>query len=101
MRSIADGRAIVYCEGAFGTTNGKTAHGLVRRTRRYEILSVVDSRLAGRDAGTALDGTPRGIPVERDLAGAVRSARAAERPATHLVIGLAPDGGRLEGHARQ
>ena len=28
-----EGRAIVYCEGAFNTTNGKTAHGLVRRRK--------------------------------------------------------------------
>ena len=46
-----EGNAIVYCEGAFGTTNGKTAHGLVRFTRRYRVLSVVDSGFAGRDAG--------------------------------------------------
>jgi uncharacterized NAD-dependent epimerase/dehydratase family protein len=100
MSQVPDGRAVVYCEGAFATTNGKTAHGLVRRTRRYEVLSVVDSHLAGGDAGAALDGKPRGIPIRRDLAEAVGAARAAGRPATHLVIGLAPDGGRLEGHAR-
>ena len=44
-----DGNAIVYCEGAFDTPNGKTAHGLVRRTRRYRVLSIIDSRLAGRE----------------------------------------------------
>ncbi|MCF8083485.1 MAG: DUF1611 domain-containing protein, partial [Deltaproteobacteria bacterium] len=58
-----DGNAIVYCEGAFNTPNGKTAHGLVRFTRRYRILGVVDSSCAGQDAGEILDGTPRGIPV--------------------------------------
>ena len=46
-RPFPEGRAIVYCEGAFGTTNGKTGHGLVRFTRRYRVLSVVDSELAG------------------------------------------------------
>ena len=30
---------------------GKTAHGLVRRTDRYRILGVIDSRHADRDAG--------------------------------------------------
>jgi len=90
-----DGRAIVYCEGAFGTPNGKTAHGLVRRTRRYDVLSVVDSRQAGADAGALLDGRACGIPVLADLDVALAAARAANRPASHLVIGLAPDGGRL------
>ena len=27
MNSFPEGNAIVYCQGAFGTTNGKTAHG--------------------------------------------------------------------------
>jgi uncharacterized NAD-dependent epimerase/dehydratase family protein len=95
-----EGRAIVYCQGTFGTTNGKTAHGLVRRTRRYEVLSVVDRRHAGRDAGEVLDGEPRGVPVVADLASAIADAEGRGRPATHLVVGLAPDGGRLPAAAR-
>ena len=58
-----DGYAIVYCQDAFNTPNGKTAHGLVRFTRRYKVLSVVDRCYAGRDAGEVLDGRPAGIPV--------------------------------------
>ena len=50
-----EGNAVVYCGGAFGTTNGKTAHGLVRRSERYRVLSVIDSRHAGSDAGKVLD----------------------------------------------
>ena len=98
---MPEGRAIVYCEGAFGTTNGKTAHGLVRRTRRYEVLSVIDSRRAGEDAGEALDGASKGIPIHRDLAEAVRAAGKAGTEATHFVVGLAPDGGRLAGRDRE
>jgi len=100
MTALPEGQAVVYCEGAFGTPSGKTAHGLVRRTRRYRVLSVVDSRRAGEDAGRALDGRERGIPVVADVAAAVARAAAAGTPATHLVIGLAPDGGRLPGPAR-
>jgi uncharacterized NAD-dependent epimerase/dehydratase family protein len=95
-----EGRAIVYCQGAFGTTNGKTAHGLVRRTARYEILSVVDARHAGGDAGEVLDGHPKGIAIHDTLAAAIEAAERAGRPPTHLVIGLAPDGGRLSEVAR-
>ncbi len=100
MNESRDGRAIVYCEGAFGTPNGKTAHGLVRRTRRYQVLSVVDSRHAGADAGRLLDGRPNGIPVVLDTASAIDSAGAHGLPATHFVIGLAPDGGRLDASHR-
>lgn len=88
-----EGNAVVYCEGVFATPNGKTAHGLVRRTRRYRILSVVDSLRAGRDSGEVLDGTPNRIPIVEGLEPAL--AMAGDHPATHLVIGLAPDGGRL------
>jgi uncharacterized NAD-dependent epimerase/dehydratase family protein len=95
-----EGNAIVYCEGAFATTNGKTAHGLVRRSRRYRVLSVVDSRHAGGDAGTILDGRPAAIPVEASVTSATESAREKGLEPTHLVIGIAPDGGRLDEVAR-
>jgi uncharacterized NAD-dependent epimerase/dehydratase family protein len=96
-----EGHAIVYCEGAFGTTNGKTAHGLVRFTRRYHVLSVVDSSLSGRDGGEVLDGAPQGIPVLPSIPAALADAAGRGTPATHLVVGVAPDGGRLglEGRA--
>lgn len=90
-----DGTAIVYCQGAFATTDGKTAHGLVRRTRRYRVAAVVDASLAGRDAGEFLDGAPKGIPLVRDLAEGLAAARAAGSPATHFVVGIATLGGRV------
>ena len=43
--------AVVYCEGNFGRQDGKTANGLVRHSEKYEIVSVIDSTLAGSDAG--------------------------------------------------
>ena len=95
MADFPEGNAIVYCEGAFATTNGKTAHGLVRRTRRYRVLSVVDSRYKGKDAGELLDGRKSGITVFESVGDAFRNAKASGVPATHLVVGLAPDGGRL------
>jgi len=87
-----DGVALILCEGALGTGDGKTANGLVRHTERYRIAGVLDSRHAGRDAGEVLGGPPRGIPVFASLAEALDKSAA---PPTHLVIGLAPEGGRL------
>ncbi|TNE51357.1 MAG: DUF1611 domain-containing protein [Deltaproteobacteria bacterium] len=95
-----EGRAIVYCEGAFGTPNGKTAHGLVRFSRRYEILSVLDSRHTGKMAHEILAGVERQIPIQGNLEQALQAAKEAGTPATHVVVGLAPDGGRLPGAAR-
>ncbi len=92
MKSVIDGKAIVYCEGAYNTLNGKTAHGLVRFTERYEVVALIDSRYAGKDAGEVLDGKANGIPIVASFEEAM--AVATEKPG-YFVIGLAPDGGRL------
>jgi uncharacterized NAD-dependent epimerase/dehydratase family protein len=101
MKENYDGNAIVYCEGAFKTSNGKTAHGLVRFTRRYRVVSVIDSQYAGQDAGAVLNGMSIGIPIVHNLVKAIEKAKENETPPTHFVIGLAPDGGRLDPKARE
>lgn len=90
-----DGKSIVYCEGAFNTPNGKTAHGLVRFTERYHVLSVVDSRYAGNDAGEVLDGISKNIPIHCSVNESVESAMKNGQVPTHFVIGIAPDGGSI------
>ncbi|HVM45170.1 MAG TPA: DUF1611 domain-containing protein [Candidatus Thermoplasmatota archaeon] len=82
-------RALVLCEGHFGDPSGKTAHGLVRYSDLYEVVGVVDSTLAGRDAGDFLDGKRSNVPIVASLEEGL-----ALRP-THLVMGVATDGGRL------
>ncbi len=96
-----DGKAIVYCQGAFNTPNGKTAHGLVRFTKRYQVLSVVDSIYAGKDAGSVLDDKPNDIPVYDSLKTAIEMAKKSGTSPDYVVIGLAPDGGRLPSAARE
>jgi uncharacterized NAD-dependent epimerase/dehydratase family protein len=100
MVNLPEGNAIIYCDGAFGTPNGKTAHGLVRRTSRYHVLAVIDSTQAGNDAGMLVNGNPKGIPIYGDIGESVNIFKNSDYPATHLVIGLAPDGGRLNTSAR-
>ena len=101
MTTFMDGNAIVYCEGAFNTPNGKTAHGLVRRTWRYGVSAIVDSRYAGKDAGEVLDGKANAIPIFGNIAEAMKSASTSGISPSYLVVGLAPDGGRLDPRARQ
>lgn len=98
--SLPEGNAVVYCDGMFNTPSGKTAHGLVRFTERYRVLSVIDARYTGKDAGEVLDSKPCGIPVVSNLDHAVSLSDAVATPLTHFVIGLAPDGGRLNEKAR-
>ena len=100
MKSSIDGKALVFADGAFNTPNGKTAHGLVRFTERYEVIGVIDHIYAGRDAGEVLDGKINGMPIYGSLEEAMASLDNKNRPGT-MVIGLAPDGGRLPAGARE
>ncbi|WP_338551055.1 DUF1611 domain-containing protein [Roseovarius phycicola] len=84
--------AVVYCEGNFGQVDGKTANGLVRHSQAYRILSVIDSRLEGRDSGQVLDNVSNAIPIVEDLEAAVTGA--AQIPDT-LIYGMAPSTGRM------
>ena len=101
MKKTIDGPALVYCEGAFNTTNGKTAHGLVRFTERYDVAAVIDTRYTGHDAGEVLDGKPNNIPIFATVEAAFDNAVSRDMKPGYFVIGLAPDGGRLETAARK
>ncbi len=90
--------AVVYCEANFGRTDGKTANGLVRHSERYEILSVIDSTCAGRDAGDLLDDAPNAIPICADLAAALALAPVVPDV---VIFGMAPASGMLSPAERQ
>ena len=100
MKKITDGDAIVYAEGVFNTSVGKTAHGLIRFTSRYNILSVVDSTQAGKDAGMVLNGVNSGIPIYKDITEAIYQATSKGEIPKYFVIGIAPGGGRLDNTTR-
>jgi uncharacterized NAD-dependent epimerase/dehydratase family protein len=89
--------AIVYCEANFGAIDGKTANGLIRRSEKYEILSVIDSEKAGLDTGMVLDNKPNAIPICRDLADSL--AQAGSVP-DFFIFGMAPSSGMLSKHER-
>ncbi len=86
-----DANAVVLCEGALGTPTGKTGNGLVRRSRRFTIRGVIDSRFAGRDAGEVLDGVKNGIPIYASVDEALK----ADPSIRSMIFGLATDGGML------
>lgn len=89
--------AIVYCEASFGAIDGKTANGLVRRSEKYEILSVIDSHQAGHDTGMVLDNQPNDIPICRDLDDSLSHAGAVP---DSFIFGMAPSSGLLSKHQR-
>ncbi len=79
--------AIVYSENEFGKLDGKVSNGLVRRSDKYEILGIIDSKLAGNDAGEYLDGIKNGIPIFRDIHEAIFESKAAPE---YFIYGIAP-----------
>ena len=84
-------KAAVLAEGGFTTNDAKTAAGLVRHSRRYRISGVIDSRLAGADAGEKLDGRPRNIRIYAHLDDLL-----IDHPDTrHLLVGINPVGDHL------
>lgn len=89
--------AIIYCEANFGAVDGKTANGLVRHSELYKILSVIDSKQAGLDAGSVLGDGPNAIPICSDLNDAL--ARAECIP-DFFIFGMAPSSGMLSKHER-
>ncbi len=65
--AIAKKTALVYCEKQFGLVDGKTTNGLVRHSEIYTVVGVIDSSLAGQDAGEALGEPACNIPIFADL----------------------------------
>lgn len=90
MTSISKEKALVYCEREYLTANGKTAHGLVRHTDRYDVVGVIDSMAPSGDAGELLDGKNRGIPMFSSLEEAYRKTSP-----KIFIVGAVSEGGIL------
>jgi uncharacterized NAD-dependent epimerase/dehydratase family protein len=90
MHPQAPRRLVILAEGQFGPHSGKTAFGVIRYGRD-EVVAVLDSTLAGRNAGAWIPGCD--VPIVGTLEEAL-AVPGRPRPDT-LVIGIAPTGGRL------
>ena len=87
-----DGTALVLTNGILHKPNAKTAHGLIRGSERFKVLGLVDHVYAGQDAGEALDGIRRDIPIFETLDTALGEL---SEPPDYFVIGIATHGGML------
>ena len=83
-------RAIIYADKYYKSADGKTAHGLVRYSRKYDIVGVIDSTIKEGDSGEILDGVKRNIPLFNDLDFALENLSA-----KILIIGAVSEGGVL------
>jgi uncharacterized NAD-dependent epimerase/dehydratase family protein len=84
--------AIILTGSKLATSDGKTAHGLLRGSSRFNIVGVIDKVDSGRDAGAVLDGVPRGIPVYATIQDFVDQS---PDKAAYAIIGVALHGGLL------
>ncbi len=87
---MAKMRALVYADRLYGCADGKTAHGLVRFSKKFDIACVVDTTLPLGDAAEFLDGQKKGIPLLNNL----DDALAITHPDT-FIIGAVSEGGVL------
>lgn len=92
-----DGKAVLLTQGMLDSHSAKTAHGLIRGTDRYKIVSVIDHVHAGNDAGVVLDGEARDIPVYASMDEFSRTGTKAD----YLIIGVATKGGFIPGPLRE
>jgi uncharacterized NAD-dependent epimerase/dehydratase family protein len=83
-------RAIIYANRFFNCSYGKTAHGLVRFSKRFDIACVVDTTISEGDAGEILDGVKRNIPLYNDLDKAYDKS-----DVNTFIIGAVSEGGIL------
>lgn len=83
-------RALVYADRFFNCADGKTAHGLVRYSKRFDVKCVVDTTIQEGDSGEILDGINRNIPLYNNLEKAYNKTD----PNT-FIIGAVSEGGVL------
>lgn len=85
------GKAVILTNGKLETNNAKTAHGLLRFSRRFEIIGVIDQNSVGKDSGEALHGKPNGVPVFADIKSFINQVEIPK----YAIIGMATKGGVL------
>ena len=90
MEPTAPRRLVILTEGEFGPHHAKTAWGVIRYGRD-EMVAIIDSTIAGRNASEWLPG--HDIPAVATLAEAL-AVPGRPRPDA-LLVGIAPTGGRL------
>ncbi len=84
--------AIIITAGHLDSSNGKTAHGLIRGTERFNIVGVIDDKHPGKDAGEVLDGKKRNIPIYASLSDFHKSGK---EKAVYAIVGVATKGGLI------
>ncbi len=86
--------AVILAEGFLGSTYGKTANGLCRFSKRYDILGVIDSTHLGFSIEELVPGAKPDIRIISSI------GEALDMGADTLIVGVATDGGYLPEYFR-
>jgi uncharacterized NAD-dependent epimerase/dehydratase family protein len=89
--------AVVLTDGLLDRDFAKTCHGILRGSRRFRAVAVIDHVHAGRDAGEVMEGRRSGVPVVKSLEAWLSAG--GEVP-DWFVVGVAFSGGRLPASCR-
>jgi len=82
---------LIATDNLFLTNHAKTAHGLLRGTKLFHVLAVLDEENKYADAGELLDGNHRNIPILGTVDEAIKQFKTID----YLVVGVATVGGIL------
>ena len=91
-KTLIMSRAIVVTNGMLDTFYAKTCHGLLRGTKRYDIVAVIDYKHAGKDAGEVLFNRRNEIPIFSSVQDFVKKSKT---NAEYCIVGVAFEGGIL------
>lgn len=82
--------ALIFAEGEFGDIDGKTAHGLVRFSEKYDIIGIIDSTKDENEVSEILEDVEVHIPIFDGLEDALESL---DTEPEAFINGIARDGG--------
>lgn len=82
---------LIATDNLFLTNHAKTAHGLLRGTKLFHVLAVLDEENKYADAGELLDGNHRNIPILGTVDEAIKQFKTID----YLIVGVATVGGIL------
>lgn len=92
-----DGTAVIVTGGLLAANNAKTAHGLLRESKRFEPVGIVDALHAGGSVAEIVPGAVHTPPIYPSLAAFIE---AEPRGADYCILGVATPGGVLPDELR-
>ncbi len=84
--------AVIITNGKLATLDGKTAHGLIRGSERFDVLAVIDHAHAGKDVREVVPRASKQIPIYASMNTYLQ--RSHHKP-DYCILGVALPGGKL------